>query len=554
MTNVISISCTCDYLVKRAARHRRSGRYDEAMTLLWKARNQFGLQDDILWEMAQLYDEMGCDDDAERTYLRLVRIRGKHRPEALFHLAITSAQRGDLQRASSYFESFGQHSSCESISQEMAEVFARQLEEERLPARFLSARKRAAALEKRAAASLQAGRVAAAQRAMEHALRLHPTARGYTMLACCQLLRLKLDDALESAKAAHAISPSNVQAMCVLSDVYMALGQRERAVNVIYMASLRAKEIDDLLAVCVESAKAGCDTLTLKLTGRMLKLSPYHTRAMMMRACALINRSQREQAVRLLARLCGLLPENTVCQSYYRLMRDGYVFAERLSLGTDVIREDGIKRAAELMKLLYEDPKTIDEDDRLCQHICRVCDWAFYSPMAGPSTKMTALVLLAGLQSDEAKGVLQDLLLSPHVSDSLKLSALQVLTARDGFYPYDVDMGGKLVRLAAGGVSTEAVHPREANSRVVQRVADRLLHKYGSAAKKLLDAYLAYLQTYPQPDKKHESACAAALEYWYLCSIGKKVCEEEIAASYGITMRMLRIYANRFETCMAKQG
>ena len=554
MTNVISISCTCDYLIRRAARHRRAGRYDEAMMLLWKARNQFGPSDDVLWEMAQLYDEMGCSDEAEKTYLRLVRIRQKHRPEALFHLAVSSAERGDFQRAASYFEAFRQHSSCEGISQEIAEVFEQQLTKESRCDGFLSARKRAKVLEKRAAASLQTGRVMAAQRSMEHAIRLYPSARGYTMLACCQMLRSKLDAALESAKAAHAIAPSNVQAMCVLADVYMAAGQKAQAVNIICLAALRAKELDDLLAVCEESAKSGCDMLTLRLTGRMLKLAPYHTRAMMMRACAQINLGRRQQAERLLGRLCGLLPENTVCQSYYRLMRDGHAFTERLSLGSDVIRDEGVSRAAELIKLLYEDPKTMDEDEQLLARVCRMCDWAFYSPMAGPSTKMTALVLLAGLQSEEAKGVLLDLLISPHVSDSLKLSALQVLTAKDGFYPYDVDMGGKLVRLAAGGVSESAVRPKEANSRIVQRVADRLTQKDHNAAKALLKAYLAYLQAYQQPDKKHEAACAAALECWYMQDKGKSAKEADIAAAYGVSVRMMRKYMKRFESCMPRQG
>ena len=53
MTNVVSIDCTCEYLVKRAARHRRAGRYDEAMALLWKAKNQFGWSDEVLLEMAK---------------------------------------------------------------------------------------------------------------------------------------------------------------------------------------------------------------------------------------------------------------------------------------------------------------------------------------------------------------------------------------------------------------------------------------------------------------------------------------------------------------------
>ena len=550
MTNVISINCTCDYLVKRAARHRRSGRYDEAMALLWKAKNQFGAQDSVLWEMAQVYDEMGCDDEAERAYLRLVRLHKEHRAEALFHLAFSCAQHGDFQRAASYFDAFEHADDHGEISDEMAEVFAQQLSKEALPSGIFSAKKRANALEKRAAASLQAGKAAAAQRAMEHALRLWPTARGYTMLACCCLIRNRIDEAIAAASRAHERSPSNVQAMCVLADAYIASGQQKKAVNTIYLASLRAREMDDLLAVCIESAKVGCDMLTLHITGRMLKISPFHTRAMMIRACAHINRGETKAAERLFGRLCGLIPENSICESYYHLLRNEYAFEERLSLGADVVHEEGVNRAAELIKLLYADPKEIDEDASLCAKVCRISDWAFHSPMTGPSTKMAALVLLAGLQSQAAKDVLLDLLISPHLSDSLKLSALQVLTAKDGFYPYDVDMGGKLVRLAAGGVSTETVHPHAANSRIVQRVADRLLSKDHGAAQKLLDAYLTYVKEYGQPDRKHEDVCAAALEYWYLKSADQTLDADDVAAQYGVSARIMRVYVQRFDACM----
>ena len=550
MTNVISIHCTCDYLVKRAAKHRRGGRYDEAMALLWKARNQFGPQEDVLWEMAKVYDEIGCDEAAERAYLRLVRIRKKYRAESLFYLSLSSAQRGDFQRAASYFEAFQQEADHGEITDEMSEIFACQLiHENGHSQKKLSAKKRAKVLEKRAAASLQAGKVIAAQRALEHALRLNPSASRYTMLACCHLLRNRFDEAVSSAKLAHKKCPSDVQAMCVLADAYIASGQHQKAINAINFASILANKTDDLLAVCIESAKVGCDSLTLQITQRMLRIEPYHTRAMMLRACAYINRGNWKSAEHLLARLCGLLPENSICESYYRLVRDQHHFEERLSIGADVVREEGIERAAELIKLLYADPKEIDEDDSLCMKVCRLSDWAFFSPMAGPSTKMAALAVLAGLQSVEAKEVLLDLLLSPHLSDSLKLSALQVLTAKDGFYPYDVDMNGRLVRLAAGGVSTETVRSREANSRIVQCVADRLENKDAGAAQMLLDMYLAYVNVYGQPDKKHEKPCAAALEYWYMSSKERTVDAHRIAASYGVSTRIMHVYLQRFFCC-----
>ena len=89
MSNVVSMEKPCDYLVKRAAARRRSGKYDEAMTLLSKAKDQFGLQDSIEMEMARIYDEMECEEEAACAYLRVVRMGGAGKAEALFQLALS---------------------------------------------------------------------------------------------------------------------------------------------------------------------------------------------------------------------------------------------------------------------------------------------------------------------------------------------------------------------------------------------------------------------------------------------------------------------------------
>lgn len=43
-------------------------------------------------ELARVYDEMGCEEEAARAYLRVMRMGGRHTAQALFHLALSSAQ------------------------------------------------------------------------------------------------------------------------------------------------------------------------------------------------------------------------------------------------------------------------------------------------------------------------------------------------------------------------------------------------------------------------------------------------------------------------------
>jgi len=289
------------------------------------------------------------------------------------------------------------------------------------------------------------------------------------------------------------------------------------------------------------------------LTGRILKIKPFHTRAMMLRACAYMNRRAYRPAKQLLVRLCVLLPENTVCESYFRRLNEKAYITERLSLGMDVIREEGVCRGAELISGLYADPKSIDEDRETLFRICRLCDWAFHSPMAGTATKTIALLLLSSLNSEEARNTLFDLLTDPFVGDDLKLHALQILNTKEGFYPYEVDLDGRLVRLAAGGISKTAIGPAQANAKFVQKVVDTLASDDTHASGILLDAFLAYASVYGHPSCRHESVCSAALEAWYLECQGRSVSENDIAARYGVSVRQMRMHVRRIKNSIQRQ-
>ena len=105
MTKVVSMARTSEYWISRARKHRLAGRYDEAMALLAKTREQYGTGEALERELAQTYDELGCEEEAARAYLRVARMNGEYRAEALFQLALVGrAARGAACAAASYFE------------------------------------------------------------------------------------------------------------------------------------------------------------------------------------------------------------------------------------------------------------------------------------------------------------------------------------------------------------------------------------------------------------------------------------------------------------------
>ena len=180
----------------------------------------------------------------------------------------------------------------------------------------------------------------------------------------------------------------------------------------------------------------------------------------------------------------------------------------------DVSRQEGIARISELIALLSQDLQKAQEDSVLLRRVCRNAAWVFRSAMTGMNAMTAALILLGALTSAQAENVLLDALCDPQIEDSFKLMILQVLSDRDGFKPYYVDFEGRLVRLAAGGISNTE-RKRDNCSRVLQRVCDQLGTRFADAPKVLLPVYIRYLEMYEEPKRKHEAACAAALEYMY---------------------------------------
>ena len=544
MTNVVSIGATCEFLTSRAARHRRAGRYDEAMVLLTKARTQFGSAEEIELETARVYEEIGCEEEAARCYLRIARRDGVHKSEALFSLALACAQRADFERAVSYFQLFAS-SGRQGVSDESAAFLGRQLLEEIEQPVTRNRKSRVRRLERRAAQFMQQGKAAAAKRAVLHAIALHPNAQNYTLLACCCLLKNETEEAVQCALAAHELSPARVQTMCVLADALIMAGKPVQARRLIYLSAMRAKTQDDMLAAAIECAKYGEDTLTLRLSRKLLSRNPYHIRAMLLRACALTNIGRLKQASRVFGRICGLLPDDSVIAYYYRRTKEGAQPKARIGLGLDVPREDAVERAKVLISRLYGDPKDIDEDREQLSEIISLCNWAMHSPLAGGHAKTVALIVLSALEAVEAKEALLDLLTESRIAQSTKMAILQILTSKEGFRPYLVDMDGRIVHLAAGAVTQQPVRNGEANARAVQKAADTLSKEFPDAPQKMLELYLEYTDAYREPQRREESALAAALEYAYHVQENRLIPLKRIAEKYGVSRRLCRVYTRR---------
>lgn len=546
MTKVVSMARTSEYWISRARKHRLAGRYDEAMALLAKTREQYGTGEALERELAQTYDEMGCEEEAARAYLRVARMKGEYRAEALFQLALSAAQRAELMRAASYFDQF-ERSDRRHVSPDLVALLGQQLRQALEKPAPQTRRERARALERRAVERLQGGRVYAARRTMLHAIDLWENAQRLTLLACCELILGRPDEAQTHAEQAHALAPARVQTLCVLVDVLYATGKKEQARRMLHIAVLRAQSVDERLNVAVESAKHGEDSLTLRLTRSLLRRDPYCMRGMMLRGCALMNLRRFDEAKRVFGRLCVLLPEDTVCQAYYAMARNEQPPEGRLTLGLDVPPEEAVNRAVRIISAMAETPL------QGTRELYELSAWALRSAIAGTDTALLALMLMSALETPEALDVLLDALTDPQVSDGVKRAILQALTALRGFQPYDVDIGGRYVRLAAGALSGRTMDGEAART-VVQAACDALAPDFPQAPKMLLPMYIAFLEQNGAPKRREQPAYAAALEYLFHRLSGRKVGLNRIAAKYGVSPRLCRTKANRILRAVRKQA
>ena len=546
MTKVVSMARTSEYWISRARKHRLAGRYDEAMALLAKTREQYGTGEALERELAQTYDEMGCEEEAARAYLRVARMKGEYRAEALFQLALSAAQRAELTRAASYFEQF-EKSDRRHVSPDLVALLGQQLRQALEKPAPQTRRERAKMLERRAVERLQEGRVYAARRTMLHAIDLWENAQRLTLLACCELILGRLDEAQTHAEQAHALAPARVQTLCVLIDVLYTAGKMEQARRMLHIAVLRAQSVDERLNVAVESAKHGEDSLTLRLTRSLLRRDPYCMRGMMLRGCALMNLRRFDEAKRVFGRLCVLLPEDTVCQAYYAMARNEQPPEWRLTLGLDVPPGEAVNRAVRIISAMAE---TQLQGTR---ELYELSAWALRSAIAGTNTALLALMLMSALETPEALDVLLDALTDPQVSDGVKRAILQALTASRGFQPYDVDIGGRYVRLAASALSGRTMDGEAART-VVQTACDALAPDFPQAPKMLLPMYIAFLEQNGVPKRREQPAYAAALEYLFHRLSGRKVGLNRIAAKYGVSPRLCRTKANRILRAVRKQA
>lgn len=537
MTKVVEIARTSEYWVSRAHKHRLAGRYDEAMALLGKTREQYGSSEALERELAQTYEELGCEDEAARAYLRVARMNGEYRADALFQLALSAAQRADLPRAVSYFEQL-EASDRRNVSPDLVALLGQQLRQAIETPAPQNRRERAKALERRAVERLQLGKVYAARRTMLHAIDLRENAQRLTLLACCELILGRLDDALSHALRAHTLAPARVQTLCVLVDVLYTMGRGDQARRMLYIAVMRAQTEEDRLSVAVECAKHGEDSLTLRLTRSLLHRDPYSIRGMMIRGCALMNLRRFDEAKRVFARLCVILPEDSICPAYYAMARDEQTPEERLTLGLDVPRSEAVNRTMRIVAAMAQ----TSQDD--VHELCRLSAWSFRSVIGGANTAVLSLMQMIALNTPETRDVLLDALTDPQVSDHLKYMILQAMTAAYGFKPYDADIGGRLVRLAAGA-TTQRQGDGEEIQTVVQAAADALAPDFPQAPKMLLPMYIALLEQSGMPNRREQPACAAALEYLFHRLSGRKVDLRRIAAKNGVSLRLCRMMAKR---------
>lgn len=542
MTNVVSMERTCEYWVKRAQKHRMAGRYDEAMMLLSKAKEQFGLQEKIELEMAVVYDEMGCEDEAARSYLRVARLGGEEAAQALFQLAASSLSRRDLKRAQSYAHRFLRLNKG-AVSDEMTALLMRHIQEELTTEMPKTLKKRAKQLEDRAMERLQTGKPEAALRLIRRASRMCPNARREALMACCYLVMNRAKEALEQAQKAHQTMPRHVQSMCLLADAYSLAGDKTSALKMLYLAAMRAKTNDDLFAVMMESAKSGADGLTVRMTERLLGREPFHTRAMCIRACALINLGRLEEAERILGRLCVLLPEDTVCETLYRCVKEGKSVNERLTLGVDVSHGEAGERALKVF-CAFADADRIDEEEK--PELARICAWMMRTAMVPPQCAIIAVRFLIEMDTEQTRCVLLDALTDPGVEDRLKMLILQLMTEKYGVLPFDVDIGGSYTQLVAGAQTSRA-QTGSRGQETVQKASDAVSRQFPDAPSVMLGMWTPYLDLYGAPRAQGQAAASAALEYLFHRKQGRSMSLGMIARRWNVSRRLCAVYVRRIQ-------
>ncbi len=553
-SRVVSFERSSSYMHHRAMMNRRDNRVVDALELLRQAVERAPENREYRLDLAELYCEMGYHERSSRLLLDM--LAEKDGPaECYYGLALNQLGMNDAAGARKSLAIYRRKAPEGEHSEEVENLRAELDMFDELNAHGNRQLRRAARAANRGCDAMREDMPDRACRCFEASLRLAPGQAEIRALYAMALM-LKGDGKASRREAERVLRAGNLsaRALCVCAQVLWHLGEGERAVLLARRAMEQGPDGAEVAILLNTLAELGMDAEVAEQARLALQDVPYDRELLHMRAVALKKQGVADAELeKLWSRILRIDPEDSVAQFYQKAAQDGALDACELDYDYQVPKQEFRARSVALLVQLSRGQEALRELWRTDAGFRSLLRWA--TGAQEPRLSRAALTALAGIEDEDARSLLREMIFSSRLSGELRVHGAVALKLRgvsiDELMPPESEL-------------TEGVLPAEDKLLEGLSVGERQLVRYasetmewrtgaapGKALALMWSAYRGLRGIHADP-LIHTETAAAALVYNYLLFYGAKPKLREVAAEFGCAPRQLAYYARRMAGCIEK--
>lgn len=544
---VVSFDRSSAYVHHRAMVNRRENNPVDALELMRHAVEQSPENGEYRLDLAELYCEMGCHAQSNRLLLDM--LASDDAPaECFYGLALNQIAMNDVEGAKQSLRRYRQ-ADPNGVHGSDVERLASELDIVEALNRPVNRRLyRAMRVADHACDTLQSGDPARAKRLFERSLSL--SSEQYEMRAMYALTLMMCgegENAVREAERASAGFPPSVRALCVSSQVFAALGNKEKARELLERALGEHPNGVELRLLIFTLGEIGMHDQLAECARIALQETPYDRQLLHIRAAALHRLGMKdEQVEKFWQRILRIDPDDSIAKFYRDACVRGDLGKYEIGYAYQVPEEEFRSRAVWLAGILNEGMMAARARWSEDAHFRRMVLWA--AQCDDEKLRRAAVTVIAAMDDESAQSSIRSLMFGGNVQPELKRHAALLLKLRGAdikrMFPADSTLENTLIPAAHEILNDMSVGDRQ----LIRYAADMLEDHFGmTAASELALMWAAYrshrgLRSDPLINS---AAASAALVYNYLLLKGKRSSFEEMSGLFGCSMRRMIFYASR---------
>lgn len=471
MSKIVTFARSADYLHQHALSNRRQANMLDALDLMRRALERDPKNVEYQMDLAELLCEMGENAQSNRLLIQTMSLPDAP-AECLFGMSCNFSALSQVRASHSAMLRFlaRDPESIErgEVSEMLSTLVQRHLSRIGLPRR----RARAVGFAERAEQALLQGDLQAGARHLRRSLRLAPDeSEPRAMLALCLL---KLDDrrgAMRQALASTLERNGNsapLRARCLAAQVIGSLGHASWAKSQLESMVRRDLQPDERRMLAAAAAELGMHKHALEFSAQALREAPYDIALLHMRAVALVNLGQGQQAARQYwSRVTRIDPSDTVAAYLLAASEKGLLLAAPLRYEYQVPMEEFERRKKHLLGCIQQGDAHVKEQWERSVKFQNLMSWALRS---GDGALIGEVVMALGrLANDGAWLMLRELLIRADVEPQQRMRALNALIESGAPRPHL--MLSREAQLVDGLLSGGEIHLKPGLRRVLRQIA-----------------------------------------------------------------------------------